>query len=454
MVYVRQEHLPNLRKYKYSGVDHSLLSKYVLKPFYTNVVIKCFPMSMAPNAITLTGFMFVVANLFTLLWYNPGLDQDMPVWVYYSFAAGLFLYQTFDAVDGSQARRTRQSGPLGELFDHGVDALNTSLEVLIFAGAQNMGQSWYTVATLFACKEHSPLTLQERPMVEETQANMSTSRAALLTFYVQTWDEYHTKTLTLGIVNGPVEGILTLVFVYAVTGYLGGGSVWQQGAFSTVGISQTMGSLRIPDFLYNFSFTDWYLLQGTIVLILNTVWSAQNVIKARRSRGDRSRGALLGLWPFFGVWSLVVAYLYLQPNILYCHLVPFVLFVGIVNAYSVGRMITAHLVGLKFPYFNILGLPLAFGVIDSMGPVLIKYVPGGVVGWPSALGDGVYQVAYMFCMFGIAIGVYGSFVVDVIVTICDYLDIWCLRIKHPYVEGQGEKQESNGARNGAAKKEQ
>lgn len=47
-------------------------------------------------------------------------------------------------------RRTKQSGPLGELFDHGVDALNTSLEVLIFAASQNMGQGWKTVATLFA----------------------------------------------------------------------------------------------------------------------------------------------------------------------------------------------------------------------------------------------------------------------------------------------------------------
>ncbi len=103
MVYVRQEYLPNLRQYKYSGVDHSLLSRYVLKPFYTNVVIKCFPMSMAPNLITLTGFMFVIANFLTLLWYNPTLDQDCPTWVYYSWAVGLFLYQTFDAVDGSQA---------------------------------------------------------------------------------------------------------------------------------------------------------------------------------------------------------------------------------------------------------------------------------------------------------------------------------------------------------------
>lgn len=54
------------------------------------------------------------------------------------------------------SRRTHQSGPLGELFDHGVDALNTSLEVLLFAGSQNMGQSWYTVATLFACTRHFP----------------------------------------------------------------------------------------------------------------------------------------------------------------------------------------------------------------------------------------------------------------------------------------------------------
>jgi ethanolaminephosphotransferase len=151
MVYVRQDALPGLRNYKYSSVDRSLTSKYILKPFYTNFVIHLFPMSMAPNLITLTGFSFVVINFLTLLWYNPTLDQDCPPWVYFSWAVGLFLYQTFDAVDGTQARRTRQSGPLGELFDHGVDALNTTLECLIFAGSQNMGQGWMTVMTLFAC---------------------------------------------------------------------------------------------------------------------------------------------------------------------------------------------------------------------------------------------------------------------------------------------------------------
>jgi ethanolaminephosphotransferase len=45
----------------------------------------------------------VVINFFTILWFNPTLDQDCPPWVYASCAVGLFLYQTFDGVDGIQA---------------------------------------------------------------------------------------------------------------------------------------------------------------------------------------------------------------------------------------------------------------------------------------------------------------------------------------------------------------
>lgn len=152
---------------------------------------------------------------------------------------------------------------------------------------------------------------------------------------------------------------------------------------------------------------------------------------ARRARGEHARHALLGLLPFFSSWALIAAYLALQPNILYNHLIPFVLYVGLINAYSVGQMITAHLTKSPFPYQNVLALPLIWGVLDSAGPLLQEKLG---FGWPSALGDGVYQVAFMFTCLGFAFGVYGSFVLDVIVTICDYLDIWCLRIKHPYTE--------------------
>jgi ethanolaminephosphotransferase len=167
----------------------------------------------------------------------------------------------------------------------------------------------------------------------------------------------------------------------------------------------------------------------------------------RRSRGQRGRRALLGLIPFFVGWTLIPLYLALNPVILREHLVPFTFFVGLANAYSVGMMIVAHLTRSRFPYYSILVLPLALGVVDSAGPVMQSWIG---IGWPSALGHGVYQVSYMFLCLGVAVGVYGSFVVDVIYTICDYLDIYCLTIKHPYVEGKSDGNGVNGkAKNGA-----
>jgi hypothetical protein len=70
---------------------------------------------------------------------------------YYS----IYISKDMDDADSKFGRRrTHQSGPLGELFDHGVDAVNTSLECLIFAASQNLGMGWKTVMTLFACKNH------------------------------------------------------------------------------------------------------------------------------------------------------------------------------------------------------------------------------------------------------------------------------------------------------------
>lgn len=218
---------------------------------------------------------------------------------------------------------------------------------------------------------------------------------------------------------------MTLCIVYGITAVKGGGSYWQQPMLPALGVP-TISAL--PKVAYTMDFGDFYMLYGGLVLVFNTVESVRNVLAARRARGENANEALLGLAPFFGAWALIVAYLALHPEILHQHLVPFVLLVGLMNAYSVGQMITAHLTKSPFPYQNILALPLLFGIIDTLGPVLQAHIG---VGWPSALGDGVYQVAFMFSCLGLAVGVYGSFVVDVIVSICDYLDIWCLTIKHP-----------------------
>lgn len=222
-----------------------------------------------------------------------------------------------------------------------------------------------------------------------------------MTFYVQTWDEYYTHVLTLGIVSGPVEGILTLCAVFMFTAYMGGGSFWHRPMLETIGVSQFS---FLPDAVYQLPFTSWYMIYGALMLFFATGSSIVNVMQARRARVENPITPLFGLLPFAQMWTLTPLYLYLQPNILANHLVPFVMYVGIVNAYSVGQMIVAHLLKTKFPRSNILMLPLAVAVIDSLGPHL------GL--WPSSLGDDIYQVAFVFTALGMSIGVYASFVVS------------------------------------------
>jgi len=47
-------------------------------------------MSLAPNMVTLIGFMFIIANVALLQIMDPGLQGSAPGWVYYSYAFGLW----------------------------------------------------------------------------------------------------------------------------------------------------------------------------------------------------------------------------------------------------------------------------------------------------------------------------------------------------------------------------
>lgn len=126
-------------------------------------------------------------------------------------------------------------------------------------------------------------------------------------------------------------------------------------------------------------------------------------MQVRKKENRNAIEPLAGLLPFFATWALIPIYLYQQPIILHYHLIPFVFYVGLINAYSVGQIIIAHLTkSPEFPGLNLLSLPLALGSFDSLGPML------GL--WPSVLGNGTYQIAFVSSCLGLAVGVYGSFV--------------------------------------------
>ncbi|KAJ2748557.1 hypothetical protein IWQ56_007431, partial [Coemansia nantahalensis] len=214
--YIPQKYLPNLRKYKYQAVDKSLISKYVLAEYW-NQLVRIFPLTMAANMVTLLGSVHVVAAVALCQVYSPNLVEECPRWVYFAYAACVWIYGSFDAVDGKQARRTGTASPLGELFDHGCDSLVVSLIMLLYASVCQLGQTWWTVALVFF---------------------------ALTNFYVSTMEEYHTHVLFLGYFSGPVEGILCFTLAAAATGVWGPG-FWADDLYAMLRLPSAVAA-RLP----------------------------------------------------------------------------------------------------------------------------------------------------------------------------------------------------------------
>ncbi|XP_058818033.1 ethanolaminephosphotransferase 1 isoform X2 [Topomyia yanbarensis] len=130
--YLNEAHLRGFEKYKYNCVDTSILSVHVMHPFWNWLVQYC-PRWIAPNLLTFTGFLLTVVNFFLIGYYDFGFTaaalnpNPIPDWVWILAAINLFVAYTLDGIDGKQARRTGTSGPLGELFDHGLDSYSTLL---------------------------------------------------------------------------------------------------------------------------------------------------------------------------------------------------------------------------------------------------------------------------------------------------------------------------------------
>lgn len=74
-----------------------------------------------------------------------------PLWAYLLCAVGLFIYQSLDAIDGKQARRTNSSSPLGELFDHGCDSLSTGQFTSCLILCFRKSEAQRTICVFFLC---------------------------------------------------------------------------------------------------------------------------------------------------------------------------------------------------------------------------------------------------------------------------------------------------------------
>ena len=140
----------------------------ILNPFWKQSA-KMLPLWMAPNLVTLVGFSVLSTLLVLTFMYDHQLEGKSPSWVYFVFSVAVIMCQTLDAMDGKQARRTNSSSPLGQLFDHGCDAMSAVCMCIAACNALGLGAT-FTTASFLRLRSFSTLWLS--------------GRSTTLTFYV------------------------------------------------------------------------------------------------------------------------------------------------------------------------------------------------------------------------------------------------------------------------------
>jgi CDP-alcohol phosphatidyltransferase len=161
--------------------------------------------------VTLIGLVWIVAGYIVSALYSPSLSPEgVPAWVSVFAGVCLFVYQTFDNMDGKQARRIKASSALGFLFDHGCDALNAGLMSPVMlatcVGAGGPERIGYAFALWLT---------------------------TVVPFFFNTWEEYHIGEFVLAEINGPDEGILVVVGVFFATAAFGQEVWWDWATFGS-----------------------------------------------------------------------------------------------------------------------------------------------------------------------------------------------------------------------------
>ncbi|CEJ02843.1 hypothetical protein RMCBS344292_16837 [Rhizopus microsporus] len=342
--YLQDSQIKNLRLYKYAAVDKSPITKYILRPYW-DFAITLFPRWIAPNLITLIGLFFMVFNVILAYIFVPDLGTEGPSWVYFSFALGLWLYSTFDNVDGRQARRTNTSSPLGELFDHGCDAINCTYVSLLQAAALGLGHSVPAALLLYF---------------------------TIAGFYLSTAEEYYTGVLYLGYVNGPTEGIIVSCLAFIWSGLYGPAS-WHTPISEVSCLSWTSSFLASET-----SFADVFVY-GLIFFFVTTQLpvSVIAIIRASRKKGmNPSRELIRVFGPF--ILCTVIVYLWLTSRgtriFADQHFILFSIFVGFLFGEMASDIILAHLTKSAFPKFKSIFYSLSIGLVFSfLGYLHIDY---------------------------------------------------------------------------------
>ncbi|KAG5879527.1 hypothetical protein JTB14_029893 [Gonioctena quinquepunctata] len=333
--YLTKDHLTGFDNYKYSCKDTGPLSLYLMHPFWNWVVQFC-PRSIAPNLLTFTGFLFSASTfiIFTFLdYYFYASDPDhpeypsLPKWTFTVAGIFLFIGYTLDGIDGKQARKTGTSGPLGELFDHGLDSYTAG----------------FIPAAMYSIFGRGPKYSLVPFRMFFTMWNV------MMNFYLSHFEKYNTGVLFLPW--GYDFSMWGTIITFLIAG-VGGHEIWQfrYGSITTGIVFETL--------LYVCS-----LISNVPVVGYNIYISYKNKTGKMRDFSDAIR-PLLPVSAFFILTLIWI--LYSPSNIIDQDPRAFFFLLGTVFSNISCRLIVAQMSNTTCDAFNLLLVPTSFVVMTAV----------------------------------------------------------------------------------------
>ncbi|XP_018326708.1 cholinephosphotransferase 1 isoform X5 [Agrilus planipennis] len=361
--------LKKLNEHKYSYKSDSFLDSF-LQPWWNYLVSKT-PIWLAPNLITLVGLFVNVLTALILIAYSPDAKTEAPRWTYFLCAVGLFIYQSLDAIDGKQARRTNSANPLGELFDHGCDSISTIFVALSACLAAQLGN--YPNWMFFQCF------------------------CAITLFYCAHWQTYVSGTLKFGKVD-VTEAQFTIMIIHMVSAIFGP-SIWNTKVF---------GSFTTSHMLCTMFFIGYFQV-------------FLNFLEAIRAGGCGKNGSTVAgtsvlspiipfsmvLVPAFIIYRKSIDHVYEEHPALY------IMAFGIVAAKVTNKLVVAHMTVSEMEYMD----------VSLVGPAMLFFNQYFNTFLPE------YAVLWL-CMIWVTLDLF-RYCSQVCLEICDHLHVELFRIPSP-----------------------
>ncbi|XP_077289831.1 choline/ethanolaminephosphotransferase 1 bbc isoform X4 [Arctopsyche grandis] len=362
--------LRRLADHRYSCSSASFLDA-ALQPWWCWLVARL-PLWLAPNLITCLGLAVNVFTTLLLVWYTPDAKSEAPRWTYALCGLGLFIYQSLDAIDGKQARRTGTSSPLGELFDHGCDSISTVFVALSACAAVQLGQ--YPTWMFFQCF------------------------CAMTLFYCAHWQTYVSGTLKFGKVD-VTEAQFAIIAIQMVSAIFGS-NIWLT----------SIPGLNIQVFLipsYISILISLYLAVGYAAVIFTGGVGKNGSTVAGTSVLSPVIPFSMVIVPAFIIYQKSESLVYENHPCLY------IIAFGMVAAKVTNRLVVSHMTKSEMEYFD----------WSLMGPAMLflnQY-------FNNAIPE--YYVLWM-CLIWVAVDLI-RYSCQICLEICEYLKIKLFHIPYP-----------------------